>query len=253
MKGLGFLKDAKLASNEVVKPAVVRSSTAKPRNPETADLRVFKDGSVFPSAALVNEYKLGYQKKDAAEKGFGFDVFLSKEYPNTQSWPKEQQIILIASIKKDAGKVDLFSSTVYDENGEPVSDVMTQGANTFGKNLLEWVKETYGEEPTEEKPYVDLVIARTNALVTDTGIYYVPKRVSRGEEKGKVTLVTRENLTLFPLVPASWTEETEEPAGPITEEAEAAEVAKDNGGQEAESDAIGRGSVVEDPAIKGKA
>jgi len=247
MKGLDFLKNAKLASNEVVKPAVVRSSTAKPRNPENADLRVFKDGSVYPSAALVNEFNLGYQKKDAVEKGFGFDVFLSREYPNTQNWPKEHQVILIASIKKDAGKVDLFSSTGYDESGEPLSDVMTQGANTFGKTLLEWVKETYGEEPTEEKNYVDLVIARGNALATDTGIYYVPKRVSRGEEKGKVTIVTRENLTLFPLVPASWAEDTSNGEEPVSMEDV---TTKPEELQEA--DAIGRGSVVEDPTIANK-
>lgn len=244
MKGLDFLKNAKLASNEVVKPAVVRSSTAKARNPENADLRVFKDGSVYPSAALVNEFNLTYQKKDATEKGFGFDVFLSTEYPNTQSWPKEHRIIFIASLKKDAGKVDLFSSVGYDDKGEPATDVMVQGANTFGKQLLEWVKDTYGEEPTEEKPYIDLVIVRGNPMVTDTGIYYVPKKVSRGEDKGKTTLVTRENLTLFPLVPASWNAESpaEETAAPITEEAEAAEVARDNG-IEPEEDAIGLGSV----------
>lgn len=230
MKGLDFLKKASLAANEVVKPATARTSTAKARTPETADIRVFKDGSVFPSVALIKEFDLQYRAKDVEDKGNGFDVFKSADFPNTEKWSAEQRIIFIACVGKSEGKLDLFGRTTYDEAGA-ASDVLTQGATTFGKQLLEYIKEVYNEEPNEQG-FIDLVIARDNGMNTDTGKYYIPKTISRGEEKGGSTVVTRENITLYPLVPASWADGTEDEA-PEQEETLVAP----------EEDAISMGSV----------
>jgi len=238
MKGLDFLKKASLAANEVVKPATARTTTAKARTPETADIRVFKDGSVFPSVALIKEFDLQYRAKDVEPKGNGFDVFKSTDFPNTQAWPKGERIIFIAAVDKAEGKLDLFGRTTYNEAGE-ASDVLTQGATTFGKVLLDHIKEVYNEEPNEDG-FIDLLIVRENGFNTTDGKYYIPKVVSRGESKGESTIVTRENLTLFPLVPASWADE--DTPVEATQEEDTPEVPA-----EVEDDATTRGSVTVAP------
>ncbi len=236
MKGLDFLKKASLASNEVVKPATARTTVAKARNPELADIRVYKDGAVFPSVALIKEFDLQYRAKEVEPKGNGFDVFKSTDFPNTQHWPKENRIIFIASVDKGQGKLDLFGRTTYNEETGAASDVLTQGAATFGKQLLEQIKEVYGEEPNEEG-YIDLMIARDNGFNTDNGKYYIPKVVSRGTEKGSSTVVTREDITLYPLVPASWADVAPE------QKEEATPIAEPETKQASEEDAISMGSV----------
>lgn len=201
MKGLEFLKKASLVANEIVKPAVARTTVAKNRNPENADIRIYKDGSVYPSAALVAEFDLAYRRKEETG-GQAFDVFKSSDFPNTQSWPEENRVLFIAALDRNEAKTDLFSGSKFDEAGIPTADVLTQGSNTFGKGLLEDIKAVYGEEPGEDG-YIDLVILREFPFTNPDNIYYVPKLVSRGEDKGKPTIVRRENLTLYPLAPAS--------------------------------------------------
>ena len=239
MKGLEFLKSAKLVSNEVIKPAVARTSSAKAKIPETADLRIWKDGAIYPSAALVAEYDLQYRRADVEDKGNGFDVFKSSDFPNTEKWPAEQRIIFIAPVSKDAkeGKVDLFASTRYNKEDGAPADVLTQGAATFGEQLLEWIKDTYNEIPNEEG-FIDLIIARTNGFNTDNNKYYIPKIVSRGEKKGESSIVTRENITLFPLVPSSWANEDSVEDAQAEPEVKTAPLPKPEA-----DDAISRGSV----------
>src|SRR5256885_1016617 len=99
MKGLEFLKKASLVANEIVKPAVARTTVAKNRNPETADIRIYKDGSVYPSAALVTEFDLPYRNKDVAG-GQAFDVFKSSDYPNTEKWPEDERVLFIAAVDR---------------------------------------------------------------------------------------------------------------------------------------------------------
>jgi hypothetical protein len=202
MKGLDFLKKASLVANEIVKPATARTVTAKNRNPENADIRIYKDGSVYPSAALVVKHILAYVAKDVEPKGTAFDVFKSSEFLNTKHWPADETVIFIAAVDRSQPKTDLFSSTKYDEAGAPTADVLTQGSNTFGKKLLVDLKEVYDVEPNEEG-FIDLVIMGDTPFNTPDSIYYVPKLVSRGEKIGQSDLVRRENLTLFPLVPAA--------------------------------------------------
>jgi hypothetical protein len=222
MKGFEFLKKVSLASVEATKAAAARTSTAKARNPETADIRIFKDGSVYPSAALVQEFDLTYRAKDAAQRGQAFDVFKTTDCPHMANWAADEKAIFIAAVDRTEPKTDLFSSSKYDENGEPTADVLTQGANTFGKQLLADLKEVYGIEPGESG-FIDLSIMREAPLTTDNGIYFIPKTVSRGENKGKSDLVRRENLTLYPLVPADAATEAEETSAPATSKKKVAE------------------------------
>lgn len=205
LKGLEFLKKASLVANEVVKPAIARTVAAKNRNPEVADIRIYKDGSVFPSAALVNEFDLAYRAKDVTPRGQAFDVFSSAEFLNTKHWPAEETVLFITAVDKDQPKTDLFSGSKFDETGAPTADVLTQGAATYGKELLVSLKEVYEVEPNEEG-FIDLVILRDMPFNTEDSIYYVPKVVSRGEKKGQSDLLRRENLTLYPLVPAAMME-----------------------------------------------
>lgn len=206
---LDFLKNISLQSNAVVKSPIARTKSNVAKTPENADIRVFKNGAVYPSDKLVAACNLQYVGKDVTPKGNGFDVFSSKKFLNTQHLA--EAFLFIALVPKDAGKVDLFSSTTYDENGAPKSDVLTQGAVTFGQELLEMVKEVYGVELKEGQNFIDLKIMKDNPSNTDDGIYWVPKTVNRGPKKGDVTLERRENLTLYPLVPVSLLGEGEAP------------------------------------------
>lgn len=208
MKGLAFLKKVSLAANEVVKPVLARTTAAKDRNPTDADIRIYKNGAAYPSAALVAEFNLSFTAKDAADKGNAFDVFKSKSFPNTAAL--DENFLFITAVPRTQPKTDLFSSTGYDKvTNEPLADVLTQGAVTFGLELLAYAKEVYDIEPTEETPYIDLLIVRDSPFTTNDGIYFIPKVISRGEKKGQADIVRRENLTLYTLVPAAWAKEEE--------------------------------------------
>lgn len=230
MSGLDFLKKVQLKSNSEVKAPTARTSSAVAKNPEKAHIRIYKNGAVYPSQKLVDKCNLQFVAKDAEVKGNGFDVFSSKDFLNTKHL--DTSVIFIAMVPKDAGKVDLFNSTKYNEDGSPMADVLTQGAATAGAAILELIENVYGVTIPQGENFIDLMIVTENPLNTDDNIYYVPKVVSRGEKKGQVDLVRRENLTLYPLVPLSLIEgndeapteeETKEEAGSLSEiEAEGA-------------------------------
>lgn len=201
MKGLEFLKKASIVAIEATKSATARTTTAKNRNPEKADIRIYKDGSVYPSAALVAEFDLAYLGKDVAG-GNAFDVFKTADCPHMASWAADEKAIFITAVPRNLPKTDLFSGSKFNEDGSPKADVLTQGSNTFGSEvLLPALKEVYGIEPNEDG-FIDLTIMREAPLKTDNEIYYIPKVISRGDKKGQADLLRRENLTLFPLVPA---------------------------------------------------
>lgn len=206
---LDFLKNISLQSNAVVKTPIARTKSNTAKTPTNADLRVFRNGGVYPSAALVAACNLQYVGKDAEVKGNGFDIFSSKSFLNTAHLPVP--FLYITLVPKDAGKVDLFASTTYNEDGTAKSDVMTQGAVTFGLELLEMIKEVYGVELKEGQAFIDLKIMKDSPSNTDDGIYWIPKTVNRGPKKGEVTLTRRENLDLYPLVPVSMLGEEEAP------------------------------------------
>jgi hypothetical protein len=219
MKGLEFLKKAAIVSIEATKSATARTTVAKNRNPENADIRIFKDGSVYPSAALVAEFDLGYRAKED-DGGKAFDIFKTADCPHMAEWDAGQKAIFITAVDRKLPKTDMFSGSKYDETGAPKADVLTQGSNTFGADVLPALKEVYDVEPNEEG-FIDLVIMREAPLKTDNEIYYIPKVISRGDKKGQADLLRRENLTLFPLVPAAMLSTDEVDTTPEVEEAPA--------------------------------
>lgn len=209
------------AEKSVVKTAKGGGKAAQERNPTNgAHLRLFKDGRLYPSAELVAKFNLEYT--DIATKGGnGFDVTESSRWTNTASNPNT--CIFISAIPKAEPKVDLFGSTTYfgpkDELpegkkvGDAASSAITQGPATFGKKLIVMLREAYNLDSTivegteggidplfGEKNHVDLFIAEKYPVTLPDGIYYLPKQVSSGENKGEWTVVRRENITMFPLV-----------------------------------------------------
>lgn len=201
MSIFSFLSNQSLAANTEVKPAKTSSvSRAVERNPTEADIRVFRSGAVYPSLALIAQDNLAYLPKDATGVANGYDVVNSKQFLNTQAW--EKAVLFIALVCKTSPKVDLFGRTTYDENGLP-SDVASQGATTFGKELLETLKDVYGYEIPEGENFVDLKIVTDFTFNTPDNIYYLPKPIAKGARKGEIDLIRRENLTLNLLMPLS--------------------------------------------------
>lgn len=231
---LSFLKSGTV--EEVAKAAAgVRSKQRNP-NPGIVAIRIFKDGSVFPSKAAVDKFDLEYRsaviskeaiplkegqvlKEGETQKfrniyefpsgtGNGLDVIATKKSTQIKLG---KDVIFVAVTPKGAGKVDLFSSTNYNEDGTPKTSVMDQGAVTFGdKILLNLLMEDYGIILSEEKPYVDLMISETITEGTEVfnvtehfsrPILLVPKTVARGDDKGKDDYERRENVKVYLLAP----------------------------------------------------
>lgn len=230
---LDFLKDISLDESEIIKAAKSKGTGGgrkKDWNPTYANtIRIWKDGSVFPSADLVELFDLEYKARpivaaDAPDldengkkiekwiqPGNAFDVFDSAEFPAFKS---PQRFIIANVVGKGAGKADLFASVTWDAlTGEPENSVMDQGANTFGKSdFLGLLKDIYGIELSDDLPYADLVLLDSKGelkdtppqpfkLVGDKKIAFVPKKVSRGDAKGSLTVVRREDPWLFVLYP----------------------------------------------------
>lgn len=159
-----------------------------------ADLRVFRDGRVYPSQALVDKYNLEYQPKGAEVPGFGLDVVDSIQWA---MYPKgAPRVVFVAAVSRHLPKVDLFHRTTYNEDGTPVNTVQTQGNKNI--QLVESLK-AVGLFANEADRFVDLRVATEYPVTSPDGIYYLPKTVERGSDKGKPTYQKRENITLYPL------------------------------------------------------
>lgn len=200
MSIFNFLANQSLAENATAVKQAPSAPRGVAKNPTDADLRVFRNGSVYPSLALIEKDNLAYLAKGVEGDANGYDVTNSAQFINTQAWA--QAVLFISLIDKSAAKVDLFGRTTYAEDGTP-SDVATQGAATFGKDLLEQLKVVYGYEIPEGENFVDLKIVEDFNFATPDGIYYLPKPVARGERKGQIELVRREGIKLNVLVPLS--------------------------------------------------
>lgn len=172
-----------------------RQRQPKQRNPEGLAIRVFADGSVYPSRQLVDDFKLEYVTRKAGEDeavSFGFDFFDSSEWPPLAAHPR---MIVFGAVPKSQPKVDLFSACRYDDAGVPRSSVMTQG--TVSTALLDLVR-SMGYLTTDQK-YCDLQILTAFPITVQDGIANVPKVVERGENKGEKTYQRRENATFYPV------------------------------------------------------
>jgi hypothetical protein len=194
------------------------------RNPSNgAHLRLFKDGKVYPSLALIDRFNLEYT--DIATKGGnGFDITDSRKWTNTAKNPNA--VLFISAVAKSSPKVDLFGSCTYYKTGDDIpegkkagdakSSVVDQGPVTFGKQLIVMLREVYnldvttstdeeGNEVSEDNlfgksNFVDLFIAEDHGVTLPDGIYWLPKTITKGDNKGQQDVQRRENITMYPLV-----------------------------------------------------
>lgn len=194
-----FLKNVQLSVPETKTKSEKPGRTAVTKNPEGLTIRVFANGKIYPSQELVNKFDLEYKVYDSILKGFGLDVFKSTDWG---MFPVDapQKYIFIAPVLKDSPKVDLFGSVKYNEDGTPVNSVMEQGGGTFGEQLLEMILEVYGIT-LEKGSFLDLEVKADVVVKSPNDVYFIPKTVARGEKKGQITVIRRENITVMPLVP----------------------------------------------------
>ena len=225
---LDFLATATVA--DVAEKEVARKGgPRKQRNPEGLAIRVFRDGSVYPSAQLVDKFQLEYRHKENEVQGNAFDVIDTALYPTFQVG---KRILIISAVDKTAPKNDLFGSVGYDETGVPLLSVMEQGSKTYGKDsLIPMIEEIYGikfyvpavaakaadgDKPAVEAQaeqagvqFVDLELIANPAtnepwsLPNGKTVTYIPKKVSRGDAKGTVSTIRRENPAYYAFIPAA--------------------------------------------------
>lgn len=235
MFGLDFLNDIKV--EEVASKSAPRPARKGNLNPaaDFMGIRVWKNGAVYPSKALVDAFHLEYPTKvkrtvnveqpitnpdgtvstqSVAKEEMvvpegtvanGFDVFtLSSWSQIDEATRNARKLILVGISPKSASKVDLFNISKYNEDGSPKMSVMEQGAMTFGAdNLLPMLADTYGVTPNEEG-FIDvqLVVGINLASKVPNGIFILPKVISRGKDAGKADFVRRENISVCPLIVA---------------------------------------------------
>lgn len=215
---LDFLNNVKL--EEVATKTKISTKIIK--LPVDADLRVFSNGSIYPSESFAKDFDLEYRNKEVVVEGGepeivgnGLDVFSSLKWGMIQGkLPKE--LLFVSAVAKTAPKADLWANTKYDGD-VPKASVFTQGCATFGKNtLLQMITDVYGID-FSTVDYVDLSVVRDQTVSHPSGIYNIPKTVASGKNKGKDTYIRRNNIDIYPLVLSENQPEAEVKEETITE------------------------------------
>ena len=169
MSLLNFLQSSKV---EEVVPGTRAGGPTGPRkqrqpNPSIVAVRLWRDGSVYPSTAAIAKFDLGYKDTTITKEpiplkdgetvqktknvyafpngtGNGLDVVDSRAWDQFKTGG-DGGMLFVVPTPKNAPKVDLFGTTNYIDNGKPKSTVEEQGAKTFGQDvLLKAVEELYG-------------------------------------------------------------------------------------------------------------
>lgn len=203
---LSFLNDVTL---DVV------STLAKPRKepvvktPEdTVDIRVFANGTIYPSKAFALAYDLEYKDRKVLPdgsfeiEGNGLDIFTSDDWGMVAGkLPEGTKIIFLSAVSKTFAKVDVWGATNYNEDNTPKASVFTQGAKTYGeRTLVPMLSAMYGIDWTTTE-HVDLKLSQ-EMLSSENGVYNIPKIISTGKNKGKASYVRREHIIIKPLIVA---------------------------------------------------
>lgn len=171
-----------------------RLKQPKTKNPTGLTVRVFADGSIYPSQALTDKFNLEYTHATNPNQGNGLDIVDTAEWNIFAGQPR---IIMFGITDKSNPKVDLFASCRHNDDGTPKSSVMTQGSvNTY---LLDLVKECGWL--TENQKYVDLKVMEEHPFKTADGLAFIPKTIVKGAKAGDKTYSRRENATFYPVEP----------------------------------------------------
>jgi len=171
-----------------------RLRNPKTKNPEGLTIRVFNDGSVYPSTDLVAKFDLEYKNDNDPNQGNGLDVVDTAEWSIFAGQPR---VIMVGLTPKSNPKVDLFASCRHNEDGTPKSSVLTQGSvNTY---LLDLVRENGWLN--DEQKYVDLKVMTEYEFKTKDGLAFIPKTITKGTKAGDKTYSRRENSVFYPVEP----------------------------------------------------
>ena len=206
----GFLDNIELSE---VSPKQVGRAKRADSNPTDADLRVFPNGELYPSIALVEEFNLEYQEegKEAIESGFDLiDSDLWGMLP--EGTPR---FLAIATVSKDSPRKPMLFGKSRKKDGKPVHSVAEQGSTASGLQLLSYLKTVLGIE-IHEADYLDLNIVRKYKITSNNGIYNLPYIQQKGDDAGAIKSVRRENCEIFPLELAGVS--LEEPVKEVAEE-----------------------------------
>lgn len=208
--------------NSIV-PVAMPEKEVKPKGkvkqvliPEGLTLRLMKDGRVFPSKELVEQFGLEYNNKNSEEVSYGFDILKSSDWSQYPSGEGVPNFVFIAKVDKNEAKVDLFGSVDYNTDGSPKKSVLNQGSKR--PELIEKIREVYdlgfhsvwNVEGTEvlytndllfgSNNYVDLEIKQEVVVFPNLDAYYIPKSVKKGSKAGTMSYETRKGLVVNPLV-----------------------------------------------------
>jgi len=207
---LSFLKNVEV--KEVAVKAKAERVKLEKFPIEGATFRVYKNGRIFTSPAVADEYSLEFSAKeevvvpgkDSSEDttkevvaGNGLDIFSSE---NWQMIATPTPMLFVAIVPRQGNpKIDVYGSTSYEEDGAPKRSIDSNTVSSFGKDILvPQLEEIYGIN-FEEVDFVDLVMVTEYAIEAPRGVFSIPKTVSRGDNKGDLVFVTRKNITVFPL------------------------------------------------------
>ncbi len=251
---MSLLKFLKSSTVEEVSPSTRKGGGARKQwnpAPGIIAIRVWKDGSIYPSQAAVDKFNLEYpvatiskepiklkEGETAADQkyrnvysfpngaGNGFDFIDSREWNQMKS---DGSMLLLMPVPKDLPKVDLFNTVAYEEDGTAKISVMEQGAATFGSQvMLDAIAEVYGVRfnqnevkegdkvvipaITDGVDWIDMAIFESIGEGGDSfnvteqfskPIIFAPKKVTRGEHKGKSDYVRREECKVYGFAPAT--------------------------------------------------
>jgi len=166
------------------------------KNPTDNDIRVYANGSVFPSEDFAKKFMLRFAIEEDEVPGNGMDVFSSKDWPMITL---QKDILFGAIVPKNDPKVDLFAK-VGKIDGKPAKTVLEVANNTFGKTtMLRLLADTYGVDWSKTK-YVELSLSLDHKMESPSGEFWIPKVISRGARKGEQEIVIRKQAHVFPLI-----------------------------------------------------
>ena len=185
-----------------VQPSMGRQTSKAEPNPTDSDLRLFKDGSLYPSLPLTKEFDLEYQDDATAIRENGFDLI------NSDDWgmmPKgTPQFLAIATVPKEAAPKPMLFGKSRKVDGKSVHSVNDQGSMASGKTLIEYIEATEAkaamEVAFEAQGFIDLDIIREHPIASANGIYNFPRLVKKGDNAGNLTSIRRENSQIYPLI-----------------------------------------------------
>jgi len=198
MINFDFLKNVQLVATESKIATPGRVSVSK-QPAEGADLRLMKNGAIYPSEALVAKYNLEFPNRGVSSDAQGFDVFTGGAW---EMYPAElENVVFIAAVSKSLPKVSLFGKCAYQVDDTPSSSVIEQGSVSAGKLVYAALHEAYGFEFAEDQQFVDLLIMEDISIPSPTNVFYIPKPLlSRKTGVKSTEHLRRDGIVVNPLV-----------------------------------------------------